>query len=168
MSKKPPTWVFIILHPTVFVGCNYLSLPLTHASGTQVLNCIKYIPRNMHRITGYFMNVSGQWETTLHCNVISHWLGAYTKWSLESCFIVLWWGLVMISFAHILQGWLSRTGANIRFPQCQGEGGNSPVPGEFHAQRPVTRSFDVFFDLHLNKQFSKQWWGWWYVTPSCP
>ena len=24
---------------------------------------------------------------------------------------------------------------------------NSPVPGEFPAQRPVTRSFDVFFDL---------------------
>ena len=28
--------------------------------------------------------------------------------------------------------------------------GNSPVPGEFPAQRPVTRSFDVFFDLCLN------------------
>ena len=25
------------------------------------------------------------------------------------------------------------------------------VPGEFHAQRPVTRSFDVFFDLRPNK-----------------
>ena len=31
--------------------------------------------------------------------------------------------------------------------------GNSPVPGEFPAQRPVTRSFDVFFDLRLNKRF---------------
>ena len=29
--------------------------------------------------------------------------------------------------------------------------GNSPVAGEFLAQRPVTRSFDVFFDLRLNK-----------------
>ena len=28
--------------------------------------------------------------------------------------------------------------------------GNSPVAGEFPAQRPVTRSFDVFFDLRLN------------------
>ena len=28
--------------------------------------------------------------------------------------------------------------------------GNSPVPGECPAQRPVTRSFDVFFDLRLN------------------
>ena len=25
--------------------------------------------------------------------------------------------------------------------------GNSPVTGEFPAQRPVTRSFDIFFDL---------------------
>ena len=30
--------------------------------------------------------------------------------------------------------------------------GNSPVSGEFPAQRPVTRSFNVVFDLRLNKQ----------------
>ena len=29
--------------------------------------------------------------------------------------------------------------------------GNSPVTGEVPTQRPVTRSFDVFFDLRLNK-----------------
>ena len=29
-------------------------------------------------------------------------------------------------------------------------GGNSPPTGEFPAQRPVSRSFDVFFDLRLN------------------
>ena len=34
--------------------------------------------------------------------------------------------------------------------------GNSPVTGEFPAQRPVTRSFDVFFDLRLKKRLSKQ------------
>ena len=28
--------------------------------------------------------------------------------------------------------------------------GNSLVTGEFLAQTPVTRSFDVFFDLRLN------------------
>ena len=43
--------------------------------------------------------------------------------------------------------------------------GNSPVPGEFPTQRPVTRSFDVFFDLRLNKRLSKQSWGWWSETP---
>ena len=46
--------------------------------------------------------------------------------------------------------------------------GNSPGTGEFPAQRSVTRSFDVFFDLYPNKQLSKQWWGWWFETPSCP
>ena len=46
--------------------------------------------------------------------------------------------------------------------------GNSAVPGEFTAQRPVTRSFDVFFDLHPNKRLSKQWRGWWFETSSCP
>ena len=32
--------------------------------------------------------------------------------------------------------------------------GKSPVTGEFPAQRPMTRSFDVFFDLRLNKRLS--------------
>ena len=44
--------------------------------------------------------------------------------------------------------------------------GNSPVTGEFPAQRPVTRSFDVFSDLPLNERLSKQSWGWWFETPS--
>ena len=37
---------------------------------------------------------------------------------------------------------------------------NSLVTSEFSAQRHVKRSFDVFFDLRLNKQLSKQSWGW--------
>ena len=45
---------------------------------------------------------------------------------------------------------------------------NSAVPGEFPAQRPVTRSFDVLFDLRLNKRLSKHSWGWWFGTLSCP
>ena len=44
-------------------------------------------------------------------------------------------------------------------PLCTG-------PGEFPTQRPVTRSFDVFFDLRLNKRLSKQPWGWWFETLS--
>ena len=39
---------------------------------------------------------------------------------------------------------------------------NSPHKG------PVTRSFDVFFDLRPNKRLSKQWRGWWFETQSCP
>ena len=44
--------------------------------------------------------------------------------------------------------------------------GNSPVTDEFPAQRPVTRTFDVFFYLRLNKRLSKQSWGWWFETSS--
>ena len=46
--------------------------------------------------------------------------------------------------------------------------GNSPVPGEFPTQRPVTRSFDVYFDLCPNERLSKQSWGWWFETLSSP
>ena len=46
--------------------------------------------------------------------------------------------------------------------------GNSPVPGEFPTQRPVTRSFDIYFDLRPNKRLSKQWWGLWFETQLCP
>ena len=46
--------------------------------------------------------------------------------------------------------------------------GNSPVPGEFPTQRPVTRSFDVYLDMRPNKHLSKQSWGWWFETLSHP
>ena len=45
--------------------------------------------------------------------------------------------------------------------------GHSPVTGSFPAQRPVTRSIDVFFDLCLSKWLNKQSWGWWFESPSC-
>ena len=37
--------------------------------------------------------------------------------------------------------------------------GISSVTGEFPSQRPVTQSFDIFFDLRLDKRLSKQSWG---------
>ena len=46
--------------------------------------------------------------------------------------------------------------------------GNSPASGEFPAQRLVTRSFDVFYDLWPNKRVSKQSRGWWFETLSRP
>ena len=44
--------------------------------------------------------------------------------------------------------------------------GNSPVTGEFPPQRPVTRSFDIFFEIRMNKQLSKQSRRWWFETSS--
>ena len=44
--------------------------------------------------------------------------------------------------------------------------GNSPVTGEFPSHSPVTWCFDVFFDLCLNKQLSKQSKRRWLEAPS--
>ena len=60
------------------------------------------------------------------------------------------------------QGWLTESNT---YTSCAG---NSPVTGGFPTQRPVTRSFDIFFDLRLNKRLSKQCWGWWFETLSRP
>ena len=61
-----------------------------------------------------------------------------------------WWRLQMEDFSALLA-------------ICTG---NSPVPGEFPAQRPLTRSFDVFFDLRPNTRLNKQSRGWWFETLS--
>ena len=45
---------------------------------------------------------------------------------------------------------------------------NWPFARGIPAQRPVTRSFGVFFYLRLNKRLSKQSWGWWFETLSRP
>ena len=44
--------------------------------------------------------------------------------------------------------------------------GNSTVTGKFPSHRPVTRNFDVFFDVRLNKRLSKQPRRRWFETPS--
>ena len=68
----------------------------------------------------------------------------------QRCICSAWWPNQMETFSSLLA-------------LCAG---NSPVTGEFPSQRPVTRNFDVFFDLCLNKRLSKQSWGWWFDTPS--
>ena len=66
--------------------------------------------------------------------------------------ILLWWCHQMETFSAFLA-------------ICAG---NSPVIGEFPAQRSVTRSFDVFFYLRLHERLSENWRGWWFETPSRP
>ena len=75
-----------------------------------------------------------------------------TPMVLREMWLLTWWRHQMETFSALLA-------------ICAG---NSPVPGEFPTQRPVTRSFDVLTDLRLNKQFNKQSWGWWLETLSRP
>ena len=67
-----------------------------------------------------------------------------------------WWRHQMETFSALL--------APRHWPLCGEFTGHRWIP----AQRPVTRSFDVSFDLCLNKRLSKQRWGWWLETPSSP
>ena len=85
-----------------------------------------------------------------------------------------------ISFTKIhFKRWSSDTNVSITHTMMTSSNGNIfrvtghlcgefTGPGEFPAQRSVTRSFDVFFDLHPNKRLNKQWWGWRLGTPLCP
>ena len=90
----------------------------------------------------------------------------YAQAVVEHCFVVFtssvgdgftwsicpWWRHQMETFSALLV-------------PCAG---NSPVTDEFPAQRAVTRSFDVFFDLRPNNRLSKQSRGWWFETTSRP
>ena len=72
---------------------------------------------------------------------------------------------VSCSMLHLMKK-LMMTSSNgnifrVTGPLC----GEFTGPGEFPTQRPVTRNFDIFFDLRLNKRLSKQPWGWWFETP---
>ena len=93
-------------------------------------------------------------------------------------YILIWYGFNIVMYQDVLKWccflrycgfWLLVTSSNGDIFRVTGHlCGHSPVPGIFHAQRPVTRSFHVLFDLRLNKRLSKQWWGWWFETPSRP
>ena len=66
--------------------------------------------------------------------------------------IISWWRIQMETFSALLA-------------LCEG---NASVTGGFPSQRPVTWSFDIFFDLRLNKWFSKQLRCRWFETLSRP
>ena len=88
----------------------------------------------------YRLHLQYKIKYEFHCFVfISSVIGGYT-----------WWRHRMETFSALLV-------------LCVG---NSPVTGEFPTQRPVARSFGVFFDLRLNKRLSKQSRGRWLETPS--
>ena len=61
------------------------------------------------------------------------------------------WNIVNLTHRNNFLWNITRNSFSALQTLCEG---NSPVTGEFSSQRPVTRSFDVFFDLHLNNDWT--------------
>ena len=73
------------------------------------------------------------------CSELSLKSGLEVAWGYPSS----WWRHQMETFSALLAF-------------CAG---SSSVTGQFPSQRPVTRCFGVFFDLCLNKQSRRRWFG---------
>ena len=88
----------------------------------------------------------------------------YCTHAIKEVYLIQRLHLKIVTFKSLMM--TSSNGKNFRVTgHLYGEfNGNRWIP----AQRSVTRSFDVFFDLHLNKRLSKHSWGWWFEMPSRP
>ena len=62
----------------------------------------------------FVMNAPSQWEVTLHCNIVSHWLGAYTK---ERGLTIYW--IISCSICYVYCFELQQTCYNIGNPLCK-------------------------------------------------
>ena len=102
---------------------------------------------------GHVICIDERWKTFKksinHCLCRNHFSEWTDHWSWRR---VSWWRHQVETFSALLA-------------ICAV---NSPITGEFPTQRPVTRNFDVFFDLSLNKRLRKQSWGRWHETSSRP
>ena len=78
---------------------------------------------------------------------------------------------LFISYKQMEELQISRSRASDDFEKRQALlalcEGNQPVTGGFPSQRPVTRSFEVFFDVRLNKRLNKQSRCRWFERPLC-
>ena len=89
---------------------------------------------------------------------LSHWMRQFAA-GIDFVYdlYILWIRLYMITSSN---GNIYRVTGHLR--------GEFTGPGEFLAQRPVTRRFDVFFDLSLNEWLNKRSRFWWFETQLRP
>ena len=104
-------------------------------------------------ISGNTVNPRGKYSLK-NCSKVHRWNLRVFTLQMSCRYMITWQGTTW--WRHQMETF------SVSLALCVG---NSPVTGEFPSQRPVTWSFDVFFDLHLNKRFSKQSWGCWFETP---
>ena len=65
-------------HHVIITSNKYLSLLFVCCILNDTCNCFS----SRRSCRDHSVYVLSQWETALHCNAVSHWLGAYTEWSL--------------------------------------------------------------------------------------
>ena len=108
------------------------------------------VPMNKLQKTSFVLqqtvNVEHKWYTLFdrrHASYFKEKLDSWDSTEKIMCAVewtLSWWRHQMETFSALLAICVE----------------NSPVPGEFPAQRPVTMSFDVFFDLCPNKRLCRR------------
>ena len=117
----------------------------TKAAGLEpILNTLNRLGK--HKTTSAFCIISRRWEC-VHVHKILHHGRQGPGFSYNHDDVIKW--------KHFPRNWPFVRGIH-------------RSPGEFPAQRPLTRSFDGIFDLRLHKRLSKQSWGRWFETSSRP
>ena len=123
---------------------------LVTRTNTDVLRCgVHHISNTCYFLTNthglsmgiLILYVNETQSESLTCDSLSYHLADLVARKLTNCGNrqdehISWWRHEMETFSALLA-------------LCAG---NSPVTGEFPSQRPVTRSFNAFFDLCLNKR----------------
>ena len=121
-------------------------------------------------------------NSTAHMNISTY---LYHWFRIDRCFIaVLWFNMTVIGHMGFRIGcrqdvllWRDRD-LNTNRMMTSSNGNifrvTGPLCGEFTGHRWIlrTKASDAelyfFFNCALNKRLSKQWWGWWFETPSHP
>ena len=129
---------------------------LNHISRSLLFMLKSYVNVPKHRLARFTGKLLFSWcyfqftNITYGSKVLKHKKSWWRKRWWQQIRNMTWWRHQIKTFFRVIG------------PLC----GEFTGPVEFPAQRSVTRSFDVFFDLRLNKRLSKQPWGWWFETPS--
>ena len=107
----------------------------------------------------------------------THWFPASSAAREDNFFKMTFpfqWGLNQYGGLRQVDDFRKANAARLSFTMTSSNGnvfrvivrGIHQLTGEFSSQRPVTRSFDVFWDLRPNKRLSKQSTRRWFETPS--
>ena len=131
------------------------------AMNQSVNKCIRQVVRKMSYI---YILIDNQWIRgridreinnhpklrTRECYILSDPIDEWINQQLNSECLQTWWRYQIETFSALLA-------------LCERK---STVTSEFLLPRSVSWSFDIFFELLLNKQLSKHSWGWWFEMPS--